>query len=523
MIKGLVEMIRNFEGDKNLSKDHVLKIISDMLLSSYKKEFGEIDNARVEFLEDEDSIYFYAIKTVVSEDDFDLDSTDILLEDAKLIDKDAQIGDHIKIELDPKSFSLSSAHSAKQKMRQDTTEAKKNRIFADFKNKKDQIVIGYFLREYNGNIMVNLGKNVEGILPAEFQSPKEDFRIPDEKIKALVFDVKKIKNEVKIVLSRTHNMFIQRLLEAEITEIADGTITIHKIVREPGYRTKIAVFSNKENIDPVGICVGVKGSRIQTIKKELEGEAIDIVEFSMDERTFIKNALSPAKVEEVHILNSVKKSALAIISEDQLVYAIGKKGLNIRLANRLVDWNIDVKTRAQAQEMDINLEIGKGAFLESEQDEEITEIYEIPGITQDIVETLNYSGIDSIEQLSNMSEDEVSKIEGLSTKQFEKLKSILSDLEFEFSKDIFSKADKNTESELEVKEELEDEIIEKLSDLPGINAEELKKLESNGILKIADFYELEDEEIEKIGLSLTEIEKIRKIIDENVEFEEEEE
>jgi N utilization substance protein A len=214
------------------------------------------------------------------------------------------------------------------------------------------MVIGYYQRERNGNIYVDLGKT-EGILPKKYQSPREVYH-PSDRVRALIYEVAKSPTGLQIVLSRTHAEFVRKVFELEVPELYDHTIEIYKIVREPGYRTKMAVYSNREDVDPVGACVGLKGVRIQAVVRELEGEKIDVLKYDPDPRTFIRNALLPAEVEQVVVLDEAKKSALAVVQENNFSLAIGKQGLNVRLANRLVDWNIDVRRRSSSLEMDLS-------------------------------------------------------------------------------------------------------------------------------------------------------------------------
>ena len=268
--------------------------------------------------------------------------------DAKALNPDSEIGDELLIDVDVSSFDRLSVQSAKQTTHQMFREIQKDSLFADFKDKIGEIIIGYFQRERNQTIYVDLGK-VEGVLPRKFQSPRDSFVMGD-RIKALITDLKKTNSGLQVVLSRSDPDFVKKIVESEVPEIYDRIVEIKKLVREAGYRTKIAVSSTKEDVDPVGACVGLKGVRIQAIIRELEGEKIDILKYDEDPARFIKNALAPADVEDVYILDRKTKSALAIVDDTQLSLAIGKQGLNVRLANRLTDWMIDVKTRKQYEE-----------------------------------------------------------------------------------------------------------------------------------------------------------------------------
>jgi len=321
--------------------------------------------------------------------------------------------------------------TAKQKARQTLREIQKDTLYSEFKDKVGEMIIGYYQRERNGNIYVDLGKT-EGILPKKYQSPRETYR-PNDRIKALIYEVNKTPTGLQIVLSRTHTEFVKRIFELEVPEIYDKTVEIYKIVREPGYRTKIAVYSTREDVDPVGACVGLKGVRIQAIVRELEGEKVDILKYDTDPRVFIRNALSPAEVSQVIILDEGKRQALAVVPDSQLSLAIGKQGMNVRLANRLVDWTIDVKTESQFAEMDISAETKKavsalfGEIGETvEEEEEISYISELPNIPAPIVEKLKSHNVELIEDLIELSNEELLKM-GLTSEEIHTLRRILAE------------------------------------------------------------------------------------------------
>jgi len=457
MASGLADAIKGLVQDKGISEELVMKTIEDFLLAAYKKKFGTADNAVIKFNDDQTEVAVYARKKIV--DGVYDPVTEIELEEALVFDENCEIGDELLIEIDPKEFDRGAVQSAKQKAKQTIREIQKDTLYSEFKDKVGEMIVGYYQRERNGNIFVDLGK-VEGILPKKFQSPRETYR-PNDRIKALIYEINKTPMGLQIVLSRTHTDFVKRIFELEVPEIYDHTVEIHKIVREPGYRTKIAVYSRREDVDPVGACVGMKGVRIQSIVRELEGEKIDILKYDPRPEEFIKNALSPAEVKTVVILDEGKRQALAIVAENQLSLAIGKQGLNVRLANRLVDWNIDVKTEDQFAEMDINVESKKAvsalfgevegeAATSYEEEEEITRISELPGIPERIVAVLSENGIDLIETLVSMSEEDYAKIPGLTADDVKTLKSII-----EENIDIIEE-----ESEEEEEEGTEEEALE---------------------------------------------------------------
>jgi len=383
---------------------------------------------------------------------------EIELEEALDLDPECEIGDELLIEVDPREFDRISVQSAKQTAHQSIRDIQKDSLYSEYKDKVGEIIIGYYQRERNGNIFVDLGK-VEGIFPKKFQSPRETYR-QNDRIKALITEVKKTTSGLQIVLSRSDPDFVRRILELEVPEIYDKTVEIHKIVREPGYRTKVAVFSHREDVDPVGACVGLKGVRIQAVIRELEGEKIDILKYDENPNIFIKNALSPAEVLDVVVLDPDKRSALAVVSESQFSLAIGKQGLNVRLANRLADWSIDVKTEEQFAQMDLSADSRKAVndlFSDPEENEEISRIDELPGMTEDIASVLKLNNIELIEDLLSLSEDQLASLEGILPEQIEILSTLLKE-----SVEIVEEEQEETASEdsVESYEEQESEVYE---------------------------------------------------------------
>ena len=414
MSSQMAEAIRQLQ-DNGYTKEQVLTTIESMLKAAYKRTFGTNVNAVVQFNEDETDVAIYSRKVIV--DGVYDPVTEIELEDAKLLSEECEIGDEIDILIDPvKDFDRSAVQTGKQSAHQSLSEIQKDSLYAEFKDKVGEIIIGYYQREKNGNIFVDLGK-VEGILPAKNQSPREVFH-KNDRIKALISELRNTRSGLQVVLSRTDPDFVRSIVELEVPEVYDKTVEIHKIVREPGYRTKIAVYSSKSDIDPVGSCVGPKGVRIQNVIKELKGEKVDILKYDPDPRVFIKNALSPAEVIVVKIIDEEKKQALAVVSESQFSLAIGKNGLNVRLANRLADWTIDVQREDQCEELDEILEESRKAaqnLFNNSEYEEITNLSDIEGISTEILEKLKSAGIETIEQFDNAdAEGKLSEIEGLS-------------------------------------------------------------------------------------------------------------
>lgn len=421
MASDMAEAIRQLIFEKGISEDLVLKTIEDALLAAYKKRYGTAENAVVRFTGDYEGVEILAKRTIV--DEIEDPVLEVSLDEARELVDGAELGDILEIPIDPREFDLQEVMLAKQTTRQSLREISRDTLYAEYKAKQGEIIIGYYQREKNGNIFVDLGR-VEGFFPKKFQSPRETYQ-PGERIKALIAEVSK--NGPQIVLSRTHPEFVQKILELEVPEIYDKTIEVFKIVREPGYRTKIAVYSRRDDVDPVGACVGLKGIRIQNIIRELEGEKIDVLKYEVDPRRFIKNALSPADVREVYIIDEARHTALAVVDDSQLSVAIGKQGLNVRLANRLCDWSIDVKTEEQFRELDLSSEARRAASSLFGDEEEILRLDELPGVEERLARVLGEAGIEMIEDFLARPEDQLLAIPGISAQDLETLRGIIED------------------------------------------------------------------------------------------------
>jgi len=491
MASGLADAIKALVQDRGISEELVKKTIEDFLFAAYKRKFGTAENAVVKFTDDDTEVSIYARRTIVTEVEDPV--FEILLKDALLENDESEIGDELLIYIDPTEFDRGAVQSAKQNAKQTLKEINKDTLYSEFKEKEGEMIIGYHQRERNGNIFVDLGK-IEGILPKRFQSPRETYR-PNDRIKALIYEVNKTPSGLQIILSRTHTDFVRRIFELEVPEIYDNTVEIFKIVREPGYRTKISVYSNREDVDPVGACVGIKGVRIQSVVREMEGEKIDILKYVTDQKEFIKNALSPAEVENVLILNEAKRQALAIVSDSQLSLAIGKRGLNVRLANRLVDWNIDVKNHAQFEEMDITLESKKeldALFNDSHEDvDEITSISELPGMPERLAGLLSENGIELIETLVSLNREELNKLEGITPADVENIQNIIAE-----SIDIVEETETVEYNDDEYPDELEEEIVDEEYECPECSHPITTEMEVCPECGVGLSFEIEEEEEE---------------------------
>jgi len=341
----LLEALTILEKEKDISKETLLDAIENSLINACKNHFGKVDNIKV--IMDRETCDYQLIqeKTVVDEVMDDVE--EISLEDAKNIDKKYEIGDIVQIPVESKSFGRIATQNAKNLILQKIREEERKVIYDQYFEKEKDIVTGIVQRYVGRNISVNLGK-VDAMLTENEQVKGEVFQ-PTERIKLYVVEVKNTTKGPKILVSRTHPELVKRLFEAEVTEVRDGVVEIRSIAREAGSRTKIAVWSNDPDVDPVGACVGMNGARVNTIVNELRGEKIDIINWSDNPGILIENALSPAKVISV-MADPDEKTASVIVPDYQLSLAIGKEGQNARLAARLTGYKIDIKSESQAIE-----------------------------------------------------------------------------------------------------------------------------------------------------------------------------
>ena len=343
----LITAMEDLEKENGIPKDYLLESIETALVTAYKRNFDSAENVKVTMDKETGEIHVYAEKDVV--DIVENPQLQINLEDARKINKKLEIGDKAEVEIVPKNFGRIAAQTAKQVIVQKIREVSRNVLFNEFNERKGEIVSGIVQKADGGVVVLDLGK-LEGIMPVKEQVPTEKYRVND-KIRAYILDVERgIKGAPQVIVSRTSADFVKKLFELEIPEIYEGVIEIKSVSRDQGSRSKIAVYSPNENIDPVGSCVGQKGIRIQNIINELHGEKIDVIEWNEDPSIFISAALLPAQVMAVDIRED-EKFAQVIVPDDQLSLAIGKSGQNARLAAKLTNWKIDIKSESQFREI----------------------------------------------------------------------------------------------------------------------------------------------------------------------------
>ena len=346
----LILAMDELEKEQGIKKDVLLEAIETALVTAYKRNFDSAENVKITMDRETGEIHVYAEKDVVEKpEEVENDKMQMCLDDARKINKKLEVGDKVEIEQVPKNFGRIAAQTAKQVIVQKIREESRNFLFDEFNERKGEIVSGIIQKADGGVVVLDLGK-LEGVMPVKEQIPTEKYRVND-KIRAYILDVERgAKGAPQVIVSRAHIDFVRKLFELEIPEIYEGVIEIKSVSRDPGNRCKVAVYSPNENIDPVGSCVGQKGIRIQNIINELNGEKIDVIEWSEDPAIYISAALLPAEVMAVDIKEE-EKFAQVIVRDDQLSLAIGKAGQNARLAAKLTNWKIDIKSESQFREM----------------------------------------------------------------------------------------------------------------------------------------------------------------------------
>ena len=398
------EMLRAFEAledEKGISKEVILEALEAALVSAYKRNYQQAQNVEVNFDVKKGSIKVFAVKEVV---DLVMDSQlEVSLEDAHDLNSAYEIGDKIKFEVTPKDFGRIAAQTAKQVIMQRVREAERSIIYNEYIDYEDDILTGIVERQDRRYVYVSLGK-IEAVIPPEGQIPNETFQ-PHERVQVYVERVENTTKGPQVYVSRSHPSLLKRLFEQEVPEIFDGTVEIKAIAREAGDRSKVAVVSNDANIDAVGTCVGPRGSRVQRIVDELKGENMDIVQWSDDMATFISNALNPADVLSVHFVPG-ETSCVVVVPENHLSLAIGKRGQNARLAAKLTNHKIDIKSEA-----DFEAYVQTEEYAERFAEKELVDEDVDPILAEDIEAVEDYEAV--TEGSSSIDEEDLLAIDDL--------------------------------------------------------------------------------------------------------------
>ena len=401
MITDLLRTIDQVSRDKGIDSKTLIEALEEAVSSAVRKKFGSEYELEVNFNREIGEIEVFEFKEVV--ENVTDERLQVSLKEARKLDPESEIGDSLGMKMDTDALGRIAAQSAKQVIMQRLSEAERNAVYDDFKDRKGEIINGIVQRFDKASIIANLGK-AEAELPVKEQIPKETYTQGD-RLRAYIYDVKQFSRGPQIILSRTHPNFLSALFENEVPEISDGIVTIMQVTREPGSRAKIAVASKDKDVDPVGACVGMKGSRVQAVVQELRGERIDIITWDPDPAKFVCNALAPAEILRV-IVDEENRSMEVVVPDDQLSLAIGKRGQNVRLASRVTNWKLDVTS-------------------ESEYNEKLKEDYrsllKLPGVGKKLATALDEIGFRSVEDIAKADEVDLASIKGISEKKAKEL------------------------------------------------------------------------------------------------------
>lgn len=423
----LLNVLEAIAREKGIEKEILIKAVESSLVSAVRKTSESLAKRKqitVHVDREKGTIKAFAELTVV--DDSKKPTLDeVTLNDAKKIHPDIKVDDKINIDLTPADFGRIAAQSAKQTIIQKIKEAERDIIYGEFKDRVGDITMGTVRRKEKGNIIVDLGRT-EAILPLKEQCPEERYQLGN-RIRTYISEVKTTPKGPEIVLSRTHIGLVKRLFELEIPEIVNGTVEIKGIVREPGFRCKVAVHSNDHKVDPIGACVGMRGSRIKNIVRELENEKLDIIKWEPEITAYVINALSPAKIEET-VINENEHRLIVRVTEDQLSVAIGKKGQNVRLASRLTGWDIDVRKAGEEVVPEPASAEAEGPapvaqeIQESAPQPQAAELISKLELSEKKMDTLIKAGFDSVEKIANADISQLLNLDGFGEKTAVKIK-----------------------------------------------------------------------------------------------------
>jgi N utilization substance protein A len=393
MITELIRVIDQVSREKGVEREVLIKTIEEAVRAAARKKLGQNYDLEVSFNEEMGEIEIFEFKEVVEK--VENENIEISLEEAKEIDPESEVGDSLGIKMDTDLLGRIAAQSAKQVIMQRLREAERDIVYDDYKDRRGEIIHGIAQRFDKGAIIVNLGRT-EAELPVKEQIPKESYKQGD-RVRAYILDVKQFSRGPQIILSRTHPNFLSALFENEVPEISEGIVKVVQVAREPGSRAKIAVTSKDGDVDPVGACVGMKGSRVQAVVQELRGEKIDIVTWDPDPAKFICNGLAPAEIVRV-IVDENNQTMEVVVPDDQLSLAIGKRGQNVRLASKLSGWNLDVTS-----------ETNYNAALK----EAYNSLLQLDGVGEATASNLYQQGFRSMEEVAEASVSDLMQVGGI--------------------------------------------------------------------------------------------------------------
>jgi N utilization substance protein A len=403
MAVNLIQVIEQIGREKGIEREVLIDAVGAAILSASRKTLGTVSDLRVDFDQASGRFVLSTVRKVVEE--VTNPRSEIALEEARRHQPELNLGDEFRTEVQPRGFGRIAAQTAKQVIIQRVREAERDSIYHSFKNREGELITGVVQRVVNDNIIVNVGK-AEAILPPREQLPREEYRAGD-RIRAYIVEVKKGSRGATVLVSRSHPGMLLRLFEVEVPEIEEGIVEIKAVAREPGERAKIAVVSRDSNVDPVGACVGYRGSRVQVIVRELGGEKIDIIPWRDNPADFVRNALAPAEVESV-IVDEASNTLHVIVADEQLSLAIGRRGQNARLAAKLVGRKVDIKSRTElAREAEEKAKRARAA---------VEGLAQVSGVGPKMVARLVEAGFDTLDRLQRASQEDLMAIKGIGPK-----------------------------------------------------------------------------------------------------------
>lgn len=411
----LIQVIEQIGREKGIEREVLIDAVGAAILSASRKTLGTLSDLRVDFDQSSGQFVLYTVKKVVEE--VSNPRMEISLAEARRHQADLQEGDEFRIEVQPSGFGRIAAQTAKQVIIQRVREAERDSVYQSFKSREGEIITGIVQRVVKDNVIVNVGK-AEAILPPREQLPREDYR-PGDRIRAYIVEVKKGTRGATVLVSRSHPGMLLRLFEVEVPEIEEGIVEIKGVAREPGERAKVAVVSRDSNVDPVGACVGYRGSRVQVIVRELGGEKIDIIPWREAPADFVRNALAPAEVASVKA-DEATHTLHVVVADEQLSLAIGRRGQNARLAAKLVGWKVDIKSRSELAREVEEKAMRAQATLE--------ELASVSGIGSKIAGRLVEAGFNTMDRLMRASAEDLRAVEGVGPKTAAKIVAAIHEL-----------------------------------------------------------------------------------------------
>jgi N utilization substance protein A len=465
--------------DKGIDRKVIIEALEQAVLTASRKKYGHQGEIEVHYNEEAGEVELFQFKQVVEE--VTDPSAEISLKEAKGLDSEAQIGDSLGVKLNT-DFGRIGAQTAKQVIIQRVRDAERENVYNEFKDRKGDLVSGSVQRMEKGNVYINIGR-AEAVLLSKEQIPGESYR-QGERLRAYILDVQKNSKGPQVFLSRTHPGFVIKLFEMEVPEISEGVIKLISAAREPGERAKISVYSSNRDVDPVGACVGMKGSRVQSVVQELRGERIDIIPWSQDQAKYVCNALAPAKISRVYI-DEENRHMEVVVADDQLSLAIGKRGQNVRLASKLTGWKIDIKSESRMEKIS----------------SEILEKFSGLPYVGDVASRILYNeGFRSIKELAEVDPEELAKVLGL-----EKEKAV----EIVEGAVQISKKEEGTAAAQETVPTAGDPGSDPVDRMDGVGEKTAQLLGENGFKTVHDILETNSEKLSAIpGIGIKKAEKL---------------